>query len=110
MLPVASIARTWNTRFPRFTFFMRSGDVHAANGFASIRHSNVAPASLDENSNRTFRLRDLARGPTSMPVSGAVTSSVVVVTDPKTVVVVVVVGGEALTSSRRSIMPGGPKE
>ena len=49
-LPVASTARTENTCVPSASM-RANGELHGAAGSASIRHTKVAAASLDENRN-----------------------------------------------------------
>ena len=75
VFPAASVAWTANVCGPTSNPVRSTGDVHAANAAASNEHSNVAPASLAENTNVAVVLVVEAAGPERTVVFGAVTST-----------------------------------
>jgi hypothetical protein len=73
---VVSVARTSTVYVPSANGPNSRGDVQGAKASALIRHSNVAPASLEENVNCGVVSRVVPLTPLSIVVSGAVVSTV----------------------------------
>ena len=74
-LPAASVARTRNRWSPSASPLTTRGDVHEAKAPPSSEHSNVEPASSDENVNVPPVAVVGLSGPLSIVVSGGVVSS-----------------------------------
>src|SRR5918992_3660391 len=72
--PAGSMARTTKVWKPRARLVSWTGEVHGAQSAPSVRHSKVAPARSEVNSNVALVFEVSGDGPATIVVSGAGTT------------------------------------